>query len=80
MTSDDRPSAVDRRLTDEARNLMRQLAIWSVAEQTGVDAEEATRALDANEYTWAFVASSCVGRARNLRVSALGVLASGTRE
>ncbi|MGO9927141.1 MAG: helix-turn-helix domain-containing protein, partial [Mycobacterium sp.] len=38
--------AINRRLTDDERDMMRQLAIWSVAEQTGVSAQEAADALD----------------------------------
>lgn len=42
----DKPSAVNRPLTDDERRLLRQLAIWNVAEQNGVDAREAADALD----------------------------------
>jgi hypothetical protein len=38
--------AINRRLTDDERDLMRQLAIWSVAEQAGVSAQQANDALD----------------------------------
>jgi hypothetical protein len=46
MTNDDQPPAINRGLTDDERDVIHQLAIWSVAEQTGVSAQEAANALD----------------------------------
>jgi hypothetical protein len=49
MTNDDqptdRPSPVNRPLTDEERALLHQLAIFAVAEQQGVDAKPPTHSV-----------------------------------
>ena len=42
----DRPAAINRHLTDDERDLLAQLTVWTIAEQTGVSDEEAARALD----------------------------------
>jgi hypothetical protein len=44
---DDQPTpAIERRLTDDERELIMQLAIWTIAEQTGVSDQAAADALD----------------------------------
>ncbi|WP_418601581.1 hypothetical protein [Mycolicibacterium sp. SCSIO 43805] len=42
----DQPAPINRRLTDDERQLLADLTIWCIAEQTGVSDDEAARALD----------------------------------
>ncbi|WP_422745179.1 hypothetical protein ACN27E_23585 [Mycobacterium sp. WMMD1722] len=43
----DNPAPINRRLTDDERQLLAELTVWVIAEQKGITDEEAGRALEA---------------------------------